>query len=265
MDPETFSSELGDAHEHGEPKRDSFSNEFRGASASLIERDRPPSINGGRGRVALALAVVLLFALLGGSGWALWYWREPIGQWIAGLGQQTEPVAESEPEAPALPAAAAPDLPAEPAVEKTFGIRGAPNGSEPLATPEPPQPATTPQDPTAQPAQPDPPVQPPPSGGSIQIVSTNVRGKVAGATVNARLAKLDDALAGCWTKAGGTGPIELVLSFGIKWNGRVQSISVRGGSEALHTCVRAALPTSGWPQPRDGGEATVTRTWKLGA
>jgi hypothetical protein len=265
--PETFSSELGDAHEHGDAKRDSFSNEFRGASQSLIETHRPPSING-RGRVGLVFAIVLLFASLGGGAWALWYWSEPIGQWIAGLGRQTDP-ADSEPasEAEQPVAALTPDLPVEPAVEKVFGIRGVPDGSSndpvPLPTPEPPLPSETQPLQPDPPTQPDAPVQPSPSGGSIQIMSTDVRGKVAASAVNARLAKLDEALAGCWTKAGATGPVELVLRFGIKWNGQAQAISLVGGSEALHGCVRAALPTSGWPQPRDGGEAKVTRTWKL--
>jgi hypothetical protein len=262
--PETFSSELGDVHEHGKPKRDSFSDEFRGASASLIEKDRPPAIDRS-GRVGIAVLLVLLIMAITFCGFMLWYFAEPIGHWFAGLGRQSEAVAEIEPEAPEPAVAVTPDLPAEPAVEKVFGIRGAPDGSGPLPTPEPSLPEPPLSEPPVQPPPPVPPVQPSPSGSNIQIMTTDVRGKVSSSAIETRLAKLDEALAGCWAKAGGTGPVELVLSFGIKWNGSAQGISLRGGSEALHACVRAALPTSGWPQPRDGGEAKVTRTWKLGA
>lgn len=194
-------------------------------------------------------ATLMLPVVIGG-GLALWYWSVPIGHWLAGTDPQAQPTAESEAEpelvepAPSTTPAVAP----EPAVEKVFGIRGAPDGSEPGGL----EPA---------------PVQPDQPGSSIEAVSTTVRGNVGSTAVNAELDKLDAALLACKAKAGGSEPVELALSFGITRDGHLQAITLGGGSEALHACVREAMPTSGWPQPLDGGggEATVSRTWKLGA
>jgi hypothetical protein len=252
--PETFSSELHDVHERRPGDRDSFNDEFRGASDSLIASDRPELV-GGRGRGAvIAMAVTLMLPVLIGGGLALWYWSVPIGHWLAGTEPQDESTAEPEPEA-AEPVAVTPtpDAPPQPAVEKVFGIRGTPDGSEPS--------------PTTAPVQADPPLQPDASAGTIAAVSTTVRGNVGSTAVNAELDELDAALLACHAKAGASGSVELVLSFGITRDGNLQAISLGGGSEALHACVREALPTSGWPQPLDGGdgEASVSRTWKLGA
>lgn len=259
--PETFSSEIGEPHGLDPRERDSFNTEFRGASDSLIRNDRPKPI-GGRGRTGIFL-IVLVFAapLLGFAAFALWYWSEPIGSWIAGLGSPGEPAVETESEGEPEEVAAKLDLPAEPPVEKVFGIKGAPDGSEPAPEPQQPDP---PQQPDQQPQPPpDPPPQPDSPGAKIETISTNVRGKVSSSSIHSRLSKVDEALAKCWAGAGAAGPVELVLSFGIKWNGKLQGISLRGGSETLHGCVRQALPTSGWQQPSDGGDASVTRTWKL--
>jgi hypothetical protein len=268
VERETFSSELRDVHERRPGDRDSFNDEFRGASDSLIEKDRP-SMVGGRGRGAVvAMAVVLLLPLLIGGGIALWYWRVPIGSWLAG----TEPAAEIEPEPAAkeqpVIAAPTPDLPpAEPAVEKVFGIRGVPDENAPLPTPEPVQPEPPVQpDPPAQPnPQPIPPVQPTAVGSKIEAVSTNVSGSVESTAVSIALDKLDQPLAACWeqAKAAATEPIELELSITITRDGTMQTYSVGGGNEGLNACVRAAVPSTGWPRPR-AGVASVTRTWKLG-
>jgi hypothetical protein len=251
--PETFSSELRDVHERRGVDRDSFNDEFRGASDSLIAKERPPLV-GGRGRGAVvALVVTLMLPLLLGGGIALWVWKVEIGNWLAGNGPQVEPAVAPEPSPEANEQAVTtptPDPPPEPAVERVFGIRGAPDPSEP--------------DPTPEPAQPDPPAQPTPSSNEVEAVSTTVRGNVASTAVNANLDKVDAALVDCWAKAGVSGPVELELSFGITHDGDLQAVSLRGGSEALQACVRLALPTSSWPQPRNAGETSVTRTWKLG-
>jgi hypothetical protein len=254
--PETFSSEIGDPQGLDPRDRDSFSTEFRGASDSLIRKDRPEPI-GGRGRIGVLLVVLIfLVPVLGFGAFALWYWSESLGNWIAGIGRQTEPATGAEVPVEEAPQEVATEPLAEPPVEKVFGIKGAPDGTAPLPEPEPVQPEL--------PTQPDTPVQPPqPPATKIETVSTNVRGKVGSSTINSRLAKVDAALPTCWANAGAAGPVELVLGFGIKWNGNLQGISLKGGSETLHACVRKALPTSGWPKPSDGGDASVTRTWKL--
>jgi hypothetical protein len=254
---ETFSSELRDVHERRPGERDSFNDEFRGASDSLIAKDRPELV-GGRGRGAvIALVLTLSLPVLIGAPVAIWYWAEPIGHWLAGTEAQveaTEPAMEPEPVAPV----AVTPTPEPPAVEKVFGIRGAPDGSDPGPTPEPVQPDAPVQ---------DPPLQPDAPASQIEAVSTTVRGNVGSTAVSAELDKLDAALVACWTKTGASGSIELQLDFGITRDGNLRDISLSGGSEALHTCVREALPTSSWPQPLDGGggEASVNRTWKLGA
>ena len=79
--------------------------------------------------------------------------------------------------------------------------------------------------------------------------------------------KLDDALPECWKQAiaaGAKGPVELTLDFTIRWSGRTSGVSVSGGTSALQACVRKAVPGANWPQPRDGGDAKVTRRWTLG-
>jgi hypothetical protein len=259
VERETFSSEFRDVHERRPGDRDSFNDEFRGASDSLIEKDRP-SMVGGRGRGAVvAMAVVLLLPLLIGGGIALWVWRVPIGSWLAG----SEPETETEPVAKdPVVAAPIPDLPpAEPAVEKVFGIRGAPDENAALPIPEPVQPEPPVQpDP---PAQPNSPVQPTPPGSKIEAVSTNVSGTVASTAVSLALDKLDPPLAACWANAGAPEPIELELSLTIARDGSMQTYSLGGGNEGLNACVLAALPSKGWPRPREG-VATVTRKWKLG-
>lgn len=265
MDPETFSSEFRGLQERRPADRDSFNEEFRGASDSLIAKDRPELV-GGRGRGAVVLmAVTLMLPVLIGGGLALWYWAVPIGHWLAGDAPRAEPAVEAEPEADEV-APPTPEPAPAPEVEKVFGIRGVPDG-EADPTPEPAQP-DAPVQPPDPPVQPNPPVQPPvqpnPSNSKLEAVSTNVRGNVGSTAVNASLDQLDAALLDCWAKAGAGGSIELELSFGITRDGTLHAIALGGGSEALHACVRATLPMSGWPAPQAGGEASVSRTWKLG-
>lgn len=190
------------------------------------------------------MAGTLLLPVLIFGGLAMWYWAVPIGRWLSGDAPPAEPTVASEPEmaqqAAPMPT---PDPPPEPAVEKVFGIRGAPDGSEP------------------EPAQADVPVQA--AGSKIEAVSTNVRGNVGSTAVSASLDKLDTTLASCWAEAGASGSVELELSFGITPDGGLHAIALSGGSEALQACVRAAVPMSGWPGPQVG-EASVSRTWKLG-
>lgn len=236
-------------HERRAGDRDSFNDEFHGASDSLIAKDRPELV-GGRGRGAVfAMVATLMLPVVIGGGLAIWYWSVPIGNWLAGTEPQTQPAAEgeAEPELVEPAPSTTPEVPPEPAVEKVFGIRGVPDGSEPGLEPAPDQPD--------QPA------------SDIEAISTTVRGNVGSTAVSAELDKLDAALMACKAKAGGSEPVELELSFGITRDGHLQAIAFNGGSEALRACVREAMPTSGWPQPLDGGggEATVSRTWKLGA
>jgi hypothetical protein len=252
--PETFSSEIADVDERrGEP---SFTSEFRGASDSLIERDRPPrALDIGRRGRRMMLVLILSVAALGGGGWALWYWSEPIGEWIASFGSDAEqqPAAADEPP-PAEPAVVEPP-PAEP--EKVFGVKGAPEGSE--------RPSTQPPAVTAPPGElPSEPSKP----ASVTVASTSIRGKVSSASVGSRLAGVETALQGCWTSAAAKPetkrPATLTVRLGIKWNGRLLSTTIEGDApDSVEGCVREALPGSGWPQPRDGGDATVERSWTL--
>ncbi|WP_106389660.1 hypothetical protein [Enhygromyxa salina] len=263
--PETFNSEIGDVHER-RGDRPSFTNEFVGASDSLIERERPPRpLEVGRGGRRFVAIMIVLAALLGGGGWALWYWSEPISEWFAGIRSEAEDEAvEDEPEVEE-PEPAAPEVePAAPEPEKVFGIAGTPEGTpsaDPASTPNPD--STPPSD--------QPPVEPTPTPSStstkVEATATQVSGKVSSSAVSSRLAAVDEALTVCWAeaaKAGTKGPVALQLSLNIKWNGRTNGISVTGGSDALQTCVRKAVPTGGWPQPSDGGDAKVTRKWTLG-
>jgi hypothetical protein len=269
--PETFSSEIGDVHER-KGAESSFTNEFRGASDSLIERDRPPRpLDVGRRARRLLLVIVLLVGLLGGGGWALWYWSEPIGEWIASWGRSEEAPPAPAPVEQAEPVQAEPE-PSEPEEPRVFGVKGAPEGSEtpselptpsPIDTPAPGEPGEgLPTEPL------DAPESPESKAASVVIGSTSVRGKVASSTINSRLAPVDAALQGCWAseaaKPATKRPVTVNLRFGIKWNGRTYAIAVDGDApDTVLKCVRAALPSSGWPQPRDGGEATVARSWSL--
>jgi hypothetical protein len=214
------------------------------------------------------LGILLVSAALIGGGWSLWYWSAPIGAWIAGLGRETETEAELEP----APIEVAPEVeppPTPPAeLEKVFGIRGAPDDAGPELPTEP----ELPVEPQTPPTEPELPVEPqtpaaPRVSTTIQSTATKVRGKVSGAAVASRLALVDAALPSCWAdaiEAGATGPVELELSLGIRWSGHANGIGVSGGSDALDKCVRAAVPGAGWPKPRDGGDASVTRRWTLG-
>lgn len=275
--PETFSSEIG--HVQPNSDRSSFNDEFRGASDSLIERDRPPHpIHVGR-RGRRLLFVIVVLAVLGSGGWAVWYWSEPIGEWIASWNRSEAPVSASDPVEPEEPAQPEP-VPSEPEPEPVFGVKGAPEGSEPAPPIEPPIDNPTIDNPAIDPPQPiEPgeglPVEPldtPPTStskaASVAVAATNVRGKVASASVSSKLAVVDKALEGCWTSAAAKPetkrPASVKLRFGIKWNGRAFGIAVEGDApEAVRKCVREAVPSSGWPQPRDGGEAQVSRDWSL--
>lgn len=194
-------------------------------------------------------AIVLLTGLLGGGGYALWYWSEPIGEWIASW--TADWAAEDEPADEPAVVEPEPETPTEPARE--FGVQGVQDDSETPSTKTPP-------------VQPEP--APVPTIASIETASTAVSGKVSSSTVKARLAPVDAALKGCWQTAASKPEtkrsVELRLRFSIKWNGRSFGVSVTGEApESVRTCVRDALPRTGWPQPRDGGDANVTRVWTL--
>lgn len=258
--PETFSSEIGHVQRDA---GSSFANEFRGASDSLIERDRPPRpLEASRRARRIVLSIVLLAGVLGGGGYALWYWSEPIGEWIASWNRSEKPAAEPTPTDADEPAQAE---------------------SEPVVEPE-PEPVVEPEPPT-EPANPQPTIEAPPippgeglpvepldvpasKPASVKAGATSVRGKVASSTVTAKLATVDAALEGCWASAAAKPetkrPANVRLRFSIKWNGRAFGVAVDGDApKQLRECVREALPSSGWPQPRDGGEASVSRSWTL--
>ncbi len=263
--PETFSSEIGDLHER-RGDRPSFTNEFEGASDSLIERERPPRpIDVGRRGRRLMFWLIFSLALVGGGGWALWYWSESIGEWIASWNASDEPEPTVQPQTEPTPVE---QPPAEPKPTKVFGVKGAPEDSEPTTPVTPP---TIPTDGESLPVVPldSPPAnQPTVKPASVVTASTSVRGKVSSAKIGSKLAVVDTALKGCWTTAAAKPetkrPASLSSSFSIKWNGRLLSSSVTGDApESVKACVREALPSSGWPQPRDGGEGQVTRTWTL--
>lgn len=262
--PETFSDEIHGVHERNGPES-SFTNEFRGASDSLIERDRPPrALDIGRRARRVFATVVLLGAVLGGGGWALWYWSEPIGEWIASWNRSEAPASTPEQIEQVEPAPPEP-APSEP--PPVFGVKGAPEG-----TIDTPPPIDTPDTSgTTEPGEglPVEPLDAPGSkAASVTIGASSVRGKVASTSVNSRLATVDAALEGCWASAAAKPetkrPATVNLRFGIKWNGRTFAIAIDGDApKSVVDCIRKALPSSGWPQPRDGGEATVSRSWSL--
>jgi hypothetical protein len=272
--PETFSSEIG--HVQPDSDRASFNDEFRGASDSLIDRDRPPHpIDIGRRTRRVVFVVMLLAAVFGGGGWALWYWSEPIGEWIASWNRGEAPAPAAAPSEQVEPAQPEPE-PSELEPPRVFGVKGAPEGSETTLVEPPIDPSVEPPIDPASPSEPGEglPVEsldaPPPAGkpASVVLGDTSVRGKVASGTVSSRLAAVDAALEACWASAVAKPetkrPATVKLRFGIKWNGRAYAIAVDGDAPASVTkCVREAVPTSGWPQPRDGGEAQVSRSWSL--
>lgn len=250
--PETFDSEIGDAHERKKPDS-SFSTEFRGASDSLIERERPsPALDVGRGS-GWIVWLILALALLGGGGYALWYWSEPIGAWIAGWKRD-----EAAPPAPEQPAEVVPEPakpePTEP--EPVFEIDDSPT--------KPPTPVVVGGDelPVEQLDDPNKPAK-------IRSGATAARGgKVSLPDVNAKLSAVDTALEGCWESAiadpATKRPVSLTLRFTIKASGGASAIEVDGGApESVQSCVRSALPSDGWPKPSDGVEANISRTWSL--
>lgn len=274
MNRDTFSSEFLGANERGSQhdsfsdefrgapeaqKHDSFSNEFRGVSEPAFRDERPSGVyrRRGGGKLGWILAIIAVaLVLFGGGAWAVWYWSEPIGAWLASLGE-TEALAPPEASTEAEPAVEpAPEVPAEPPVEKVFGIKGAPEGAD--AEPLPTGAEGLPVEPLAGPQ----PTTPPTAARTIETLTTQVRGKVSSGGVGSRLAGVDAALRECWARSA-AGSVELELRFGIKWNGKAHSISVTGGDEALQRCVKQALPSGGWPHPSDGGDASVTRRWKL--
>ncbi len=209
----------------------------------------------------MLFVAILILALLGGGGFSLWYWSAPIGEWIASWNPDEAPAqADAEAEAPDAPEPEPAPEPAQP--PKVFGVKGA-EGSEP----EPAQPSTSPPTSAGEPAPVEPqPVEQPPA--RVSVAATSVRGQVSRARVEAQLAAVDEALERCWAaaaaKPGIRRPAALTLSFAIKWNGRLISSSVSGDAPAaVEACAREALPSSGWPLPRDGGEGRVSREWAL--
>ena len=82
------------------------------------------------------------------------------------------------------------------------------------------------------------------------------------------LRPVDDALKGCFAATLAKDPkasAAVGLSFLIRWNRKIRDVSLSGGDAALQTCVREALPLTGWPEPGDFGDAKVVRTWSLAA
>jgi hypothetical protein len=269
---ESFSSEIGDPPGS---RGDSFSNEFRGASASLIERDRPPrNLDIGRRARRTIFWLLVVVGVLGGGGWALWYWSEEVGAWIASWnaddvaddGPEAEAEAEAEGQADVV------DPAAEPTSETPATSGPAAPGPAPLPGPIPGELPVEPLDTLDTPGSlagglPVEPLDTSSSGGRVSVVATTVRGRVTQSRVSARLTAVDEALAGCWTTtvaAAHGRPASLTLRFAIKWNGRLVSVRLTGDApDAVQRCVREALPSGGWPQPTDGGDAQVTREWRL--
>jgi hypothetical protein len=255
--PETFDSKISHEHERERLPERSFSNAFLGASDSLIERDQPPrQIDVARRSRRGMYVLMLIVALLVGGGWAFWYWAEPIGEWIASLGPGHEPAPPSEQQPEPAPVEEPEPAPVQPEV--------APPEPEPI------QPETPPP-PIAPPVAGELPVEPldtPNAPAKSVVGTTTVRGQVSSATVGSRLAAVDTALGECWTTAAAEPetkrPATVTLHFVIKWSGKASGIKVDGDvPDTVSSCVRKAVPTGGWPQPRDGGEATVTRSWRL--
>ncbi|MFO7566076.1 MAG: hypothetical protein R6X02_25755 [Enhygromyxa sp.] len=254
--PETFSSEIGDVHERPQAAT-SFSTEFRGASDSLIDRERQPRLIG-RSRGAKVLVIMVLVAgLLGGGGFALWYWAEPVGEWLASLNPSDAPAPAPEP-APTQPAAAPEPAPKEPEPTPPLDDPPAGDGASVAPTPMP-----TPIGGELPVEELDNPIKP----AKVKSGATSARGRVSIPSVNAKLTAVDTAIEGCWEGAIADPqtkrPATLTLRFTIGQDGGASGISVTGSApSSLTSCVRGALPGSGWPKPSDA-EATITRSWTL--
>ncbi|NVB41087.1 hypothetical protein G6O69_24825 [Pseudenhygromyxa sp. WMMC2535] len=280
---QTFDSEIGDVHEGGRRLR-TFDDEFEGLPGSQLRDDRPSTmIDRGR-RLRAVLSITLILGLTALVAWVVWLWWEPISAW-AGLAsdQEQDQVADAQ-----AGAGSEDGLEVEGADEGVDGDAGevsalegeAGEASATAAEPE-DAPASASgsadagevTDAGSQPeagADSQPASTPTPAAAKVEVASTSVRGRVSQASVESKLKSVDEALAGCWTTAvagGASGPISLELRFTIKWNRRLKSTSVsgEGAPAAVTDCVRQALPGAGWPEPRDLGDATVTRTWTLSA
>ncbi len=249
---ETFSAEIGDVHERGGARPPSFNDEFRGLSDTEIERlgaNRGHRAGSGIGKTIAAVVVGML--VIAGTAVGGYFAFSELGPRMFGadVGDETNelPAAQEEPIA-------------EPAQTPASG--GAPSEAPPLADPsEPPTEAP----PVVKPSEPPPAVVP---AASVVADSTQVRGRVSTAAVDAHLKAVDQALDECWARAvekGARGPAKVSLRFTIRWNRKATHVDASGDSlpAGIESCIEDALPRSGWPEPRDYGDASVTRSWSL--
>jgi hypothetical protein len=272
--PETFSSELAGLQERGN-RPPSFNQEFRGLSDSqIVITERPPRERGKLGPLGMGVAVVLGVALgvamvAAGAYFGLDY-LEHRGEAEADEAvpeiEAEVPVPKVEPEPPVDPWAETPPL-------KYDGEAlpwPPPNWDGQTPPPADPTPTPTPDitpTPTPTPA-PTPTPSPTPSAGkpSAVLIDGSIRGKIS--SLSARLGAIDQAVATCWTTAvqqGDRGEHTLALSFTIRWNRKATGVAASGDglSTTMRSCVEQAVPRSGWPEPRDLGEAKVSRRWTL--
>lgn len=265
----TFSSEIGAMHEGPGPGPGSgggrgrgpafrtFDDVFEGAPPSRLGDDDQPSMIMSRseGRFWRWVGIPLIVGALVGAGVAMWQFRG----FLFGIDTgEAEVVAEAETEAEAG------------AAQEGEAQEGEAPEPEPEPTPEPepkPEPTPTTAGESPIPAEPEPTMA---FTAKVETLSTAVRGKVSSGTIEAKLRPVDQALETCWADAVAKGQretVELELRFTIKWNRRAQGIAVsgEGASKAVRDCAKGAVPRAGWPEPKDLGNAAVTRRWQLRA
>lgn len=92
--------------------------------------------------------------------------------------------------------------------------------------------------------------------------------RVSKTRVQSLLENIPDAAKACVENLDTTGvPFEatISISFGVKWNGRVQGLRVdgEGTPKGVDACVRDAVPKARYPQPPPGKDGRVRATVKI--
>ncbi len=256
---------------------DTFSDELRGASESLIERSERP-----RRRLSSPLLplIIVFGAVLGiaiGGAYALWTSPESVTRFFGGdgdTGESAEPEPKPEPEeeegfTPGV------DNPFATDEEGDTGIAlgGGDSPDEPTPTPEPaPTPEGTPEatpepapEPTPEPA-PEP--APAPTGGKLVLTTADVSvGSGAGGGTKSRVVGKLAEVQQCFDAAAGRGGAptkSFSISFKLKWNGKPYGISVGAGDAKFKSCARTAVGGS-YPDPRSTAskDPSIRATFRL--
>jgi hypothetical protein len=261
---------------------------FEGASDSIIETHRP-NLALDPGRRSGAGVVLLVFILVvGGLGFAAWWFRAELSGFLDGDGGDTEGAPESESEdapgdgdetgdegsastpPPDLPAAAPPPPPQPkpspwggtpsgdpvadtPPTTGTTGTTGTPGTTGTTG-------ATGPSAPAPEPTQNPPGPTEPPSTPATSVEVTRTSARITGSSSSRTLSVIDQLmpkLQGCADANRPSSTVALETRFTIKWNGGAKGVRVTGGETALMSCFRSTLARARYPQPPPGKDGVV--------